>query len=70
MAYTTDPIFNLSVPASCPGVPQEVLNPRSTWKDPAAYDTQARRLAAMFAENFKTFAATAAPDVRDAGPRA
>ena len=70
VAYTTDPIFNLSVPASCPGVPQEVLNPRSTWKDPAAYDTQARRLAAMFAENFKTFAATAAPDVRDAGPRA
>ena len=67
--YTTDPIFNLSVPTSCPGVPQDVLNPRSTWADAAAYDAQAKKLAAMFAENFKTFAATAATDVREAGPR-
>jgi phosphoenolpyruvate carboxykinase (ATP) len=67
--YTTDPIFNLSVPSSCPGVPQDVLDPRSTWKDPAAYDAQARKLATMFVENFKTFAATAAADVREAGPR-
>jgi phosphoenolpyruvate carboxykinase (ATP) len=67
--YTTDPIFNLSVPSACPGVPQDVLNPRSTWKDAAAYDAQARKLATMFVENFKTFAATAAADVREAGPR-
>jgi phosphoenolpyruvate carboxykinase (ATP) len=67
--YTTDPVFNLSVPSACPGVPPDVLNPRSTWADPAAYDAQARKLATMFAENFKTFAATAAADVREAGPR-
>jgi phosphoenolpyruvate carboxykinase (ATP) len=70
VAYTTDPIFNLSVPSTCPGVPPEVLNPRNTWPDRAAYDVQARKLAAMFVENFKTFAATAAADVKDAGPRA
>ena len=67
--YTADPIFNLSVPSVCPDVPPDVLNPRSTWPDASAYDAQAKKLAAMFAENFKTFAATAAADVREAGPR-
>jgi phosphoenolpyruvate carboxykinase (ATP) len=67
--YKTDPRFNLAVPTAVPGVPSEVLEPRSTWKDAAAYDEQARRLAGMFAENFKTFEADAAPDVRAAGPQ-
>jgi phosphoenolpyruvate carboxykinase (ATP) len=67
--YETDPRFNLSVPTAVPGVPSDVLKPRSTWKDAAAYDEQARRLAGMFAENFKTFEADAAPDVRAAGPQ-
>jgi phosphoenolpyruvate carboxykinase (ATP) len=66
---TVDPIFNLAVPSTCPGVPAEVLNPRNTWADRSAYDAQARKLAAMFAENFKTFAATAAPEVKAAGPK-
>ena len=68
-AYTTDPIFNLDVPQSVPGVPAEVLTPRQTWKNGADYDAQARKLAAMFVENFKTFEAEAAADVKAAGPR-
>jgi phosphoenolpyruvate carboxykinase (ATP) len=67
--YVTHPVFNLDVPQSCPDVPAEVLNPRNTWKDPAAYDDQAARLAHMFAENFKTFEGEVAPDIRSAGPR-
>jgi phosphoenolpyruvate carboxykinase (ATP) len=67
--YARDPIFNLDVPTSCPGVPQAVLTPRSTWKDQAAYDVQAKKLAKMFADNFEQFAATASADVKDAGPR-
>jgi len=67
--YRTDPVFNLEVPVSCPGVPSEVLDPRSTWKDGTAYDEQARKLAAMFVENFTAFEAEAAPEVRAAGPR-
>jgi len=50
-------------------VPSEVLTPRLTWSDPAAYDRQARTLAGMFVENFRTFEATVEPDVRAAGPR-
>jgi phosphoenolpyruvate carboxykinase (ATP) len=69
VAFAVDPVFNLDVPTSCPNVPAGVLSPRTTWKDPAAYDAQARKLADMFAENFKTFAATAAPEVQAAGPQ-
>src|SRR5206468_12398110 len=53
-----DPVFNLDIPKSCPGVPAAVLNPRTTWSDAAAYDAQAMKLARMFAENFQTFAPT------------
>ena len=66
--YDLDPVFNLNVPRSCPGVPAEVLTPRNTWKRPADYDEQASRLARMFAENFQTFADDAAADVKAAGP--
>ena len=68
--YQTDATFNLDVPQTCPGVPPEVLKPRNTWADQAAYDEQARKLARMFADNFKTFEADAATDVKAAGPRA
>lgn len=64
-----DPVFNLHVPTACPGVPENVLTPKSTWKDPAAYDAQAKKLATMFTENFKTFEKTASPEVKAAGPQ-
>jgi phosphoenolpyruvate carboxykinase (ATP) len=51
--YTTDPAFHLSVPLTCPGVSDPaVLSPRSTWKDKAAYDARARKLAAEFCTRF------------------
>jgi phosphoenolpyruvate carboxykinase (ATP) len=68
--YERDPIFNLDIPASCPGVPPEVLRPRNTWSDPVAYDTQAAKLARMFADNFEAFAGGVSAEVIGAGPRA
>jgi phosphoenolpyruvate carboxykinase (ATP) len=47
----SDPIFGLQIPDQVPDVPREVLDPRSTWSDPDAYDKQARKLKAMFEEN-------------------
>jgi phosphoenolpyruvate carboxykinase (ATP) len=68
--YETDPVFNLDVPTSCPEVPAAALRPRTTWSDPVAYDAQARKLAAMFVENFKEFEPEVSEAVRAAGPRA
>jgi phosphoenolpyruvate carboxykinase (ATP) len=70
VTYTRHPIFNIDVPTTCPGVPDEVLNPRGTWPDASKYDEQAKKLAAMFAENFKTFEKDVPAAVKDAGPRA
>ena len=64
----TDPIFGLSVPTAVPGVPSEVLNPRGTWPDGAAYDEQAKKLAGMFRANFARFGQTA-EEIREAGPK-
>ena len=66
---TTEPLFGLTVPTECPGVPAEILTPRNTWNDKAAYDAQAKKLAGMFAENFKTFADQVNSEVRQAGPQ-
>jgi phosphoenolpyruvate carboxykinase (ATP) len=69
VGYDKDPIFNLDVPKSCPGVAPEVLKPRETWKDKSAYDAQAAKLAKMFADNFTAFEATAEPEIKGAGPK-
>jgi phosphoenolpyruvate carboxykinase (ATP) len=68
--YRKHAVFNIDVPTTCPGVPDSVLDPRSTWPDAGKYDEQARRLAGMFVENFKTFEKDVAPAVKDAGPKA
>ena len=67
--YVQEPVFGLSMPKSVPGVPGEVLQPRMTWADPVAYDTQLAKLAKMFADNFKQYEKEVSPEVRAAGPR-
>ncbi len=52
------PIFNFQIPKHIKGVADEILNTRNTWADKAAYDAQARKLAEMFAKNFKRFVDT------------
>ncbi|MDJ0522181.1 MAG: phosphoenolpyruvate carboxykinase [Planctomycetota bacterium] len=65
----TDPVFGFSVPMSCPGVPDSILDPRSTWTDKAGYDTKAAALAEMFQTNFERFAEGTSADISAAGPR-
>ena len=68
VAFQRDPVFNIEVPVSCPNVAADILSPRGTWSRASDYDAQARTLADMFADNFKTFASEADADVRQAGP--
>ncbi len=69
VSYTTDPIFGFSVPQSCPGVPEEVLNPAASWQDTAEYEKKYRQLAARFIENFKKYAPDCPPEMVKAGPK-
>ena len=64
----TDGMAADAVAAALPDVPADVLDPRGTWPDPAAYDAQARKLAAMFRENFAKISPTA-QSLQAAGPR-
>jgi phosphoenolpyruvate carboxykinase (ATP) len=63
-----DPIFGLNIPARCPGVPDEILQPKETWADKKAYDAKAKSLANEFQENFKKFAEIS-DEIRNAGPK-
>jgi phosphoenolpyruvate carboxykinase (ATP) len=68
VVYQRHPIFNIHVPATCPGIPDTVLDPERTWQDAARYDAQARTLARMFVENFRAFERDVTRAVTAAGP--
>jgi phosphoenolpyruvate carboxykinase (ATP) len=61
------PVFGVLVPRHCPGVPDELLDPRGQWKDGSAYDRAARDLAGRFRANFAKFGSVA-PEIAAAGP--
>ena len=67
--FRTDPVFGFDVPVTAPDVDESLLDPRSTWADPARYDEKARELAAMFAENFATKHADAPAEVAAVAPK-
>ncbi len=62
-------IFNVDMPTSCAGVPDEVLDPRNTWADTDRYDASARRLAGLFVKNFEKFGSVS-KEIVEAGPKA
>jgi phosphoenolpyruvate carboxykinase (ATP) len=68
--YEQHPVFGLSMPLSCPGVPAEILNPRNTWKDQESYDKQAKKLAAAFTKNFDKYAEFANEEILAGAPHA
>ena len=65
----TDPTFGFEVPVQCPDVPDGVLWPRDTWKDGAAYDAAAKRLAGLFQKNFQNYEKGTSAAVAQAGPK-
>ena len=59
--------FGLMIPEACPGVPSEILDPKSTWADPNAYVEMARDVAGRFEDNFARFAPHVGDEVKLAG---
>ena len=68
LSTRTDETFGLEVPVSCPGVPDEILDPQATWEDQVAYAEQAKGLAARFRGNFANYEQYVTPEVVTAGP--
>ncbi|RJP81036.1 MAG: phosphoenolpyruvate carboxykinase (ATP) [Candidatus Zixiibacteriota bacterium] len=67
--YRTDEVFGFQVPLSCPEVPDQILDPASSWHDKKLYEQRYRELAIRFAENFKKYEDVCPPEVRAAGPK-
>ena len=69
VAYRKDKLFGFEVPTSCPDVPEDVLEPSSSWGNKDEYWKKYDALVARFVENFKLFAAGCSREVIEAGPR-
>lgn len=67
--FITHPVFGLAMPVSCPDVPAELLQPRSTWANGDAYDATANKLAASFVKNFSKYADNANAEILAAAPK-
>jgi phosphoenolpyruvate carboxykinase (ATP) len=68
--FHKEPYFGLAIPSRVAGIPDEVLDPRASWADKAAYDKMARYLIGRFEKNFAGFEAGVEDDVRAVAIRA
>ncbi|MEO1050085.1 MAG: phosphoenolpyruvate carboxykinase (ATP) [Bacteroidota bacterium] len=68
VGYRNHSIFGVSIPATCPGVPSEVLSPRETWKDDDGYYKKADELANAFVKNFTKYKEFANEDIMGGQP--
>jgi phosphoenolpyruvate carboxykinase (ATP) len=68
VAFEKHPVFGMAIPTDCPGVPAQLLNPRSSWAHPQEYDQKARYLAGLFAANFEKYRHRTGAEVLAAGP--
>jgi phosphoenolpyruvate carboxykinase (ATP) len=64
-----EPYFGLYIPTSCPEVPNEILQPSTTWNDLKGYEAQASNLIQRFVKNFEQFANTVPVEVVKSGPQ-
>jgi len=67
--YNTHEVFGLSMPTTCPNVPDEMLSPKNTWEDKNAYNKKALSLAEQFVNNFKKFESAASEEIMAAAPK-
>ncbi|PGH35560.1 phosphoenolpyruvate carboxykinase [ATP] [[Emmonsia] crescens] len=66
--YEVYDVFNLYVPKACPGVPSELLNPKTSWTASTPFESEVTKLAVLFNENFKKYSDEASKEVLAAAP--
>lgn len=64
-----EPVFNLSIPMHCTGVPSKILNPTNTWPDKKAFDEKLNFLAELFIKNFEKYQQEISPEILAAAPK-
>ena len=69
VTFEAHPVFGMEMPTTCPDVPSEILNPRNTWQDRAAYDAKAKDLANQFIKNFEKYASGVSEEILAAAPK-
>jgi phosphoenolpyruvate carboxykinase (ATP) len=69
VSYDTHPVFGMAIPQTCPNVPSEILNPRSTWADGNLYDEKAKQLAQQFIKNFDKYKDGVTEEILAAAPK-
>lgn len=69
VSYREDEAFGFMIPEECPGVPSEVLVPRTTWEDLDKFESTKNKLVNLFQENFKKFEDQVNPEIKKAGPK-
>lgn len=55
ITFVREPYFNLSIPTTCPDVPDAMLSPSLLWETQEQYIRQAHHLAQQFVKNFKIY---------------
>ena len=69
VVYTKHPVFGLMMPASCPGVPSEILSPEFTWENKDAYIKTANRLAGYFIKNLEKYSMCVSKEILSVSPK-
>jgi phosphoenolpyruvate carboxykinase (ATP) len=67
--FRVDPVFGFEVPTALANVDASVLDPKSTWAAAGDYDGMAKKLAQMFADNFKKYQGKGSADYTQFGPK-
>jgi len=68
VVYEIDPWFGFEIPQSCPGVPDEILNPSAMWQDQGNYERSISQLVLQFNNNMEKYQDTTPEEVMRAGP--
>ncbi|MBO0360134.1 phosphoenolpyruvate carboxykinase (ATP) [Hymenobacter sp. BT186] len=69
VSFHRHPVFGVEMPATVPGVPAHLLDPRQTWTNSEAYDRTAAELAQQFVTNFQKYADFASADILAGAPK-